>query len=201
MGLGALLVCGQIIVGFTSQPAALAFRVGDVLLPLLLLRAVRQEQRELKQMGLDPILAWREILSAYTFLVVTIVMAIALALRPLTDIPGASAVSAIGKALLIGMALSMRLRTARRVKTGVVQHAVVITPAAAVTISFAVAISAGWLLLSLPEASQGEHPIHILDALPHLHPQVLRPGEAGADLDGGVDLLEANGQAVEGLGE
>jgi len=165
MWLGALLVCGQILAGFSSQTVAVAFRVGDVLLPLLLLRAVRQGQRELKQLGLDPILAWPEILSAYTFLIVTVVIAVALVVRPLTDIPGASAVSAIGKALLIGMALSMRLRAARRVKTGVVQHALVITPAAAVTISFAVAIGAGWLLLSLPEASQGENPIRILDAL------------------------------------
>ncbi len=165
MGLGAVLVCAQVLIGLTSQTAALVCRAGDVLLPVLLLRAVRQSQRDLRQLGADPILAWPEILSAYTFLIVTVVMAVALAFHPLTDVPGASAVSAIGKSLLMAMALSMRLRTQRRARSGVVQHAVVITPAAAVTISFAVAIAAGWLLLSLPEASRGAAPIDLLSAL------------------------------------
>jgi len=165
MGLGALLVAGQIFIGFTHPAAVVVFRIGDVLLPLVLLHAVRQSQRDLKRLGLDPILAWPERLSAYAFLIVTLVIIAALVVRPWTDVPGATAVSAIGKALLMGMTLLLRLRTQRRVRSGVVQPAVVITPAAAVTISFAVAIGAGWLLLSLPEAGRGGDPVRTLDAL------------------------------------
>jgi len=70
VGLGAALIVAQALLAHAGEPVRLALLVGDVVLPVLLLRTARLTTRDLLRAGLDPVLTWPEALCAYAFALV-----------------------------------------------------------------------------------------------------------------------------------
>jgi len=159
-----LLLILQVTLRFELGSSGMTLvRVGDLVVAYIFLTAARRARAAIAQRDLLPLPISTDLWAVGVFAAVSAAeLVVTLVFK--SQFPAASAVSALGKALLVFFAVRLRSRVLAREYSPTVR-AVVLSPPATVAMSFLLVITAGWLLLSLPEASATGHSIGILDSL------------------------------------
>lgn len=165
-GAGSLaLLVVQIVAHFELRGLGAFVYVGDLAAAGLYYHALRRSCTELAKLGRDPIPVALDLGAVWAYVALTVGSTL-LWLAFGGVVPGAMAVSALGKAGLVALAIRLRNRVlARIVRSATGGESVALSPPATVVVGFGLAILAGWLLLCIPEASSSGEPIRPLDAL------------------------------------
>jgi len=158
-----LLLILEVVLAFDFGGPAGFIRLGDLTIAYLYLRAIKQAKLQVREHELDPLPVSMDLWVVWIFGAFTVASILTVATTG-GSLPGAAAVSALGKACIIVLALRLRARLLAR-EYSPTMRAVVLSPPATIAMSFLLAITAGWLLLCLPEASASHAPLSPLDAL------------------------------------
>lgn len=162
-GSALVLLVLQVLYRFRPGFGVAVLQMADLGIAALLYIAALRSRAQAERRDLEPFSVKVEQAWALGFAALTLIE-LALVVGADRSYPGVSATSALGKAVIVVLALRLRSRLlAREYATSV--RALVLSPPATVAASFGLAITAGWLLLVLPEASASGQSVGALDAL------------------------------------
>lgn len=158
-----VLLIAQVLYRFQPGVGSSLLRLADIGTAALLYLAALGSRTQVARRDPEPFAVAFEQACALGFAALTL-LEFALLTAGDRVYPGVSATSALGKALVVLLALRLRARLMAR-EYATTPNALALSTPATVAASFALAITAGWLLLALPEAAVGVESVGGLDAL------------------------------------